>query len=156
MIKTVIPKHLCCLVLNTSFSVLLKKQAISYLPAGLLPDPVLPPWTEQSLTGPRPCPESCDHVCALPKVQRWPWWTPAFTFSSGGKKKTNDETQEALNSQFNIQKVPYPGRTLTPLSVSLYPHPACTDVQRFPEPIIHSSVSSAPLPCAPPCSCSQS
>lgn len=56
---------------------------VSYLPAGLLPDPVLPPWTEQSLTGPHPCPESCDHVCALPKVQRWPWWTPAFTFSSG-------------------------------------------------------------------------
>lgn len=58
-----------------------------YLPAGLLPDPVPPPWTEQSLTGPRPCPESCDHVCALPKVQRWPWWTPAFTFSSGNQRE---------------------------------------------------------------------
>lgn len=59
---------------------------VSYLPAGLSPDLVLPPWTEQSLTGPRPCPESCDHVCALPKVQRWPWWTPAFTFSSSNEK----------------------------------------------------------------------
>lgn len=64
---------------------------VSYLPAGLLPDPVPPPWTEQSLTGPRPCPESCDHVCALPKVQRWPWWTPAFTFSSGWEKNSNEK-----------------------------------------------------------------
>ena len=60
---------------------------VTYLPAGLLPDPVLPLWTEQSLTGPHPCPESCDHVCALPKVQRWPWWTPAFTFSSAKRNK---------------------------------------------------------------------
>lgn len=64
---------------------------VAYLPAGLLPDPVLPPWTEQSLTGPRPCPESCDHGCALPTVQRRPWWTPAFTFSSGEEKNKKNE-----------------------------------------------------------------
>lgn len=65
-----------------------KDSECPYLPAGLLPDPVLPLWTEQSLTGPRPCPESCDHVRALPRVQRWPWWTPAFTLSSEERNRT--------------------------------------------------------------------
>lgn len=96
---------------------LTKKKAlslfVSYLPAGLWPDPVLPPWTEQSLTGPRPCPESCDHECALPTVQRWPWWTPGFTFSSDRKTKRKKNSKLWMHD-LSVNLFSHTFKSLTP------------------------------------------
>lgn len=41
-----------------------------YLLVSLLPDLVLPLWTEQSLTGLHPYQESCDHSEVLPDMQQ--------------------------------------------------------------------------------------